>query len=144
METHITSISHAIQLAVAPVFLLTAIANFINVMHARLARIVDRRRVLQDRAWGDVAEVHPGDQAELDLLERRSRLIYAAIFTEVLSALFVCLVVAGAFLGVLLAVDVAKLVAGLFVLAMLTTLVGLGTFLREVYVGVVAGSHRRR
>lgn len=146
MESHVASISHAIQLAVAPVFLLTAIATFINVMHTRLGRIVDRRRVLQDRVWRDDAAVHPDgdDEAERDMLDRRASLIYAAIFAEVLSALLVCLVVASAFLGALYAVDAARVVAALFVLAMLATLVGLSIFLREIYLGVMRGGHRRR
>ena len=42
--THITDITHAIQLAVAPVFLMTAIATLINVLNARLGRTIDRRR----------------------------------------------------------------------------------------------------
>lgn len=144
MESHVASISHAIQLAVAPVFLLTAIATFINVMHTRLGRIVDRRRVLQDRACEAGDAVPAGDQAERDLLDRRAGLIYAAIFCEVLSALLVCLVVGSAFLGALYAVDAARLVAALFVLAMLATLVGLSIFLREIYLGVMSGAHLRR
>ena len=45
--THIANITHAIQLAVAPVFLLTAIATLINVLNARLGRTIDRRRYLR-------------------------------------------------------------------------------------------------
>ena len=40
----ITSVARAIQLALAPVFLLTGIAGLLNVMTNRLARIVDRAR----------------------------------------------------------------------------------------------------
>ena len=114
MEPHLTDISRVIQLAVAPVFLLTAIATLINSLNARLGRIVDRRRVVQDRlhalapgAGGDVGH-------EITQLARRSRLVYYAIFCAVLAALLVCLVVAGAFLGALLGV---RAVAALCVLA---------------------------
>ena len=37
-----------IQLAVAPVFLLTGVAAFLNVLTNRLARIIDRARMLED------------------------------------------------------------------------------------------------
>ena len=37
-------IAHAIQLAIAPVFLLTGIAALLGVMANRLARIIDRAR----------------------------------------------------------------------------------------------------
>jgi hypothetical protein len=77
MESHLTDISRVIQLAVAPVFLLTAIATLINTLNGRLGRIVDRRRTLFGRA-ADGETV----AAELDLLERRSRLVYFAIFSS--------------------------------------------------------------
>jgi hypothetical protein len=39
-------ISHAIELAVAPVFMLTAIAGLIGALATRLGRIIDRARSL--------------------------------------------------------------------------------------------------
>jgi hypothetical protein len=50
METHLLTISHAIQLAVAPVFLLTGVAHILNVLMTRLGRIIDRSRVIQSRS----------------------------------------------------------------------------------------------
>jgi hypothetical protein len=40
----IDGITHAIQLAVAPVFLLSAVATLLGVLTGRLGRAVDRRR----------------------------------------------------------------------------------------------------
>ena len=40
-------IAHIIQLSVAPVFLLTGVATLLNVLSGRLARIIDRARVLE-------------------------------------------------------------------------------------------------
>ncbi|MEP0495803.1 MAG: DUF2721 domain-containing protein, partial [Paraglaciecola sp.] len=45
METNVPDIAEIIQLAVAPVFMLTGIAGFLNVMSGRLGRIVDRARI---------------------------------------------------------------------------------------------------
>ena len=143
MESHLTDITRVIQLAVAPVFLLTAIATMINALNSRLGRIVDRRRVVQERL-GSV-ESADGDAArqEIRMLVRRSALVYYAIFCAVLSALLVCLVVAGAFLGALLGVDLARTVASLFIAAMLAMFAGLSLFLREVYLAVRAGTHNQ-
>src|ERR1700687_5732913 len=90
LETHITDITHVIQLAVAPVFLLTAIATLITALNNRLGRIVDRRRVVQDRL-DHSGEKLAGSERELQQLSRRARLVYFAIFTAVLAALMVCL-----------------------------------------------------
>jgi Protein of unknown function (DUF2721) len=41
---HLQDITHTIQLAVAPVFLLTALGTTLGVLASRLGRIVDRAR----------------------------------------------------------------------------------------------------
>ena len=136
METHIGDITHAIQLAVAPVFLLTAIGTLITALNNRLGRAVDRRRVLQERlqraAQDDVAQL----LAELATLARRSRIIYFAILGAVAAALLVCLVVVCAFIGALLSIDLSKAVAVLFILSMCALVVSLGLFLREIFLAV--------
>ena len=144
MDSPLSDISHVIQLAVAPVFLLTAIATLISAMNARLGRIVDRRRVVLGRLDQLAPTAAAAAGAELALLERRSRLVYFAIFCAVLSALLVCLVVAGAFIGALIATDLARTVAALFVLSMFAMITALGMFLREVYLAVRAGTHANR
>src|SRR5439155_10850889 len=138
METHITDITRVIQLAVAPVFLLTAIGTLITALNNRLGRAIDRRRVLQERARESsaapsaktAAAVDDGammeTRAELHRLARRVRLIYFAILAAVTAALLVCLVVGSAFVGALLTVELARLVAILFILAMCALIVSLG------------------
>jgi hypothetical protein len=143
MNPNLTDISHVIQLAVAPVFLLTAIATLINALNTRLGRIVDRRRVVQDRLPTRAPDEADAAQHEIRMLVRRSRLVYYAIFCSVLSALLVCLVVAGAFLGALLGVDLARGVAALFIAAMLAMIAALGLFLREVFLAVRSGTHNQ-
>jgi len=144
METHVTDIARIIQLAVAPVFLLTAIGTILSALNNRLARIVDRRRVLEDRLRtppGEEATRVKEDVQELNLLAQRIRLIYHAIMLSVLCALFVCLLVAGAFLGVFITADLAKLVGTLFILAMFALIGSLGMFLREIFLAVKGGRH---
>ncbi|MGO9380301.1 MAG: DUF2721 domain-containing protein [Dissulfurispiraceae bacterium] len=140
METHITDITHVIQLAVAPVFLLTAIATLITALNTRLGRIVDRRRILQNRLMDLTDAEAEAIETELKRQRHRGKLIYCAIFSAVLGALFICLVVAGAFLGALLSIDLSKEIAILFVLAMVAMIVCLWIFLREVFLAVLGGS----
>jgi hypothetical protein len=138
METHIVDITRVIQLAVAPVFLLTAIGTLITALSNRLARAVDRRRVVRqqiDANTGRTAEL----RAELAQIQRRVRLIYFAILSSVVAALLVCLVVASAFVGALFNFEIAKLVAVLFILAMVALIVSLSLFLREIFLAVSFG-----
>jgi hypothetical protein len=137
MDSHLSDVSHVIQLAVAPVFLLTAIATLINAMNTRLGRIVDRRRVINERLLAQAGAEGVADlRREIQRLARRSLTIYHAIFCAVLAALLVCVVVACAFVGALMQIDLARAVAVFFILAMLSMIAGLALFLREIYWAV--------
>ena len=145
MDANVTDIARIIQLAVAPVFLLTAIGTILSALNNRLGRIVDRRRVLLDRLRtppGEEAARVKEDFEELSLLAQRIRLIYYAIMLSVLCALLVCLLVAGAFLGVFITADIAKVVGTLFILAMFALIGSLGMFLREIFLAVKGGRHQ--
>lgn len=146
MESHITDITRVIQLAVAPVFLLTAIGTLIAVLNVRLGRNVDRRRLIEEELRGAEENKQTDEQRsrqrELRLLARRIRLIYFAMLSAGLGALLVCLVVAGAFVGALVAVDISREVAVLFILAMFAVIGCLSMFLREVFLAVTAGGHK--
>ena len=135
-STTFADIPHVIQLAVAPVFLLTAICTLLAVLTNRLGRSVDRRRVLASHLLDPEAHVAALATDELGEVERRIRLIYAAIALAVLGAIFVCLLIALAFVDALLAADLARAVAAIFVLAMLALIVSLGIFLREIFLAV--------
>lgn len=143
-QTHISDISDVIRLAVAPVFLLTAIATMINSMNTRLSRIVDRRRLLQDRIKNADPERAEEIAGEMKRLIHRSRLVYLAILFAVLAALLICLVMAGAFVAALVSINLVKAVAIAFVFALGSVIVSLGMFLREVYLGVSSGIDSRR
>lgn len=135
METHITEISHAIQLAVAPVFLLTAIATLINVLNMRLSRSIDRRRQLEQHIRDAIdANSVAHFEAERVLHVHRLRVIYLGILTAVISALMISLVVVGAFVGALFEYEVSRIIAILFILAMVAMIASLSFFLREVFL----------
>src|SRR5215469_5448727 len=93
----IDDMAHIIQLSVAPVFLLTGVGTLLNVLSGRLARIIDRARVLEQRLELQESP-HPGVKIiELRVLERRGKLIYYAIKLSTISALMVCSVIAALF-----------------------------------------------
>lgn len=117
--------TQAIQLALGPVFLLTAIAGLLNVMTGRLARIIDRGRDLA----GQTSEAA---LQELATLERRRHIASSAITACVLAALLVCMVIAALFLEVWIGVPLKWLVGLFFFAATGALVVGLGYFLREV------------
>jgi hypothetical protein len=127
-------VSHAIQLALAPVFLLTGIAGMLNVMAGRLARIVDRGRYLVETP-SDMTAI-PTDKRVIELLslERRRWLAGAAITACTLSALLVCTVIAMLFLEALMELPLKWLEGVIFTSASISLVVGLAFFLHEVHI----------
>ncbi|MCE1186175.1 DUF2721 domain-containing protein [Zoogloea sp.] len=133
-------VTHAIQASVAPVFLLTGVGSLLGVLANRLGRVVDRHRVL---------EVKPDDQiplfsAEMTVLEHRARLIHQAIRYCTLCALLICVVIAILFVGVELNKDLSPFVACLFVGGMLSLIMGLFCFLREISLATARIERRGR
>ncbi len=127
-------ITHAIQLALAPVFLLTGIAGLLNVMAGRLARIIDRGRKLTEHELPPHLQNPEALQKELNRLERRRHYASSAIAACTCSALLVCMVVAFIFLQVLLEVELNWVISSFFTLSTLALIVGLAYFLREIHL----------
>jgi hypothetical protein len=134
LDNHITDVAHVIQLAVAPVFLLSGVGVTLTVLTNRLARIIDRARVLEGRLSDQSVEPHPKEQSELQLLARRAKLVNLAITLCTTCALLISVMIAALFVGAFLEVDLSRLIAGLFVIAMLAFVGGLLWFLREIYL----------
>lgn len=133
----VDDVAHVIQLAVAPVFLLTAVGTIIGVLTNRLVRIVDRIRILEKKSDQPVAEEEAAfKQLELGLLGRRLRMIYIALSCEVSCGLIVGVMIASAFIDAFLAMNLSAVIASLFVLAMLAFICGLTAFLREIFLAV--------
>lgn len=83
------TIAQSIQLAVAPVFMLTAVAAMIGALATRLARIIDRGRVLEEKLEDLDNPNMPHEKhihEELQLLRRRGRLVNGAMTLLTLAA----------------------------------------------------------
>jgi CBS domain containing-hemolysin-like protein len=132
----VVDVAHAIQLAVAPVFLLSGVGVILGVLTARLARIVDRARAAEDRARAGAAHDTPEIRAQLRVFARRARLINVAITLITITALLVAMVVALLFASTFAPMNLATPVAVLFVLSMVSLVVALIAFLAEVRIAI--------
>lgn len=134
MQIELNDIGHIIQLSVAPVFLLTGVGTTLTVLTNRLARIVDRSRVLEDRVRKE-DDAHTGDyRDELITLYSRSHLINRAIVLATACALMISLVIISLFVGDALNIDLSKYIAAFFVLAMVSLLASFSYLLREIFL----------
>jgi hypothetical protein len=127
-------IPHVIQLAVAPVFLLSGVGVTLGVLVNRLGRIIDRARTLEEALPVTTGTTHEVAAAELHTLSRRAALVNRAITLCTACALLICLLIAGLFIGAILGLGLTALLAGLFILAMVALIGGYLSFLREVFL----------
>ena len=136
MSVQANDIGHIIQLSIAPVFVLTGVGTKLAVLMSRLARIIDRTRLLEERDRGEQ------DRVELESLFQRSHLINHAIAGSTACGLLICLLIMMLFASDLLELPMQRFIAGSFVLAMLALVVSFVFLLKEIVMA--AGQMRER
>jgi hypothetical protein len=126
LATDVSNVAHTIQLAVAPVFLVSGIGAFLNLSASRLSRIVDRARDLEARIFSARGAEHNRLIDEIRVLDRRMSLVSRAIFYSVLSAMLTCAVIVFLFAANLTGVRSGTAIAILFIATMIS--MGFGSF----------------
>lgn len=126
--------AHAIQLAVAPAFVLAAVGSTLAVLTNRLARVDDFSEKLRGEIEEADEEVGTADKAALRQLDRRAWLINVSISTAVLSGLLICAMVIATFTVNEFGLAADHVIAFLFGTAMASFALTYATFLIEVYL----------
>jgi len=126
------SVTHGIQLAIAPVFLLTAVSGMIGAVAGRLARIIDRARTLEDRARASTDdEFLQRAYAELGDLRKRGRLANGCIALLTTCAIMIGLTIVVLFVGETTAYQINRFAVGCFLAGVICFLLALLFFLAE-------------
>ena len=130
-----TSITHGIQLAVAPVFLLTAVSGMIGAVAGRLARIIDRARLVEDRARvsTDAGWLERAGR-ELQQLRVRGMLANGCIALLTSCALLIGLTIIVLFLGETGGIQISRWAIASFLLGVACFLAALVCFLAETFL----------
>lgn len=143
IDIQLGDIGHIIQLAIAPVFLLAGVGTKLTVLTNRLARIIDRSRILEGIMHAGTSSVHGDINVELASLYRRAHLINRAITLSSSCGLLVCIVIAALFIGSALNLALANFIALCFVLCMFSLIGSFVYLLREIFVATAALPNRR-
>ncbi|MDX1661991.1 MAG: DUF2721 domain-containing protein [Gemmatimonadota bacterium] len=138
-DLQLSAVVRAIELAIAPVFLVTGVMALLTLLTGRLSRVIDRARLLEGR----LDEADPGeavgDEAarwteDLETLATRASLINRALGLATGAALMIGAVIAALFLGAFLGVQTQLFVGWMFIGAMALLILALVYFLREVFL----------
>jgi len=145
----IASVVHIIQVALAPVFLLSGIATLLNVFSTRFARVADQvdaaAKALIGADAGEAAVLH----LQLDHLHRRSRALDCAVALAAAGGASTCATVLALFVGETGGLAVATILLVTFGLAIGCTLLSIAAFATEMLMAsqrvradVAAGKQR--
>jgi Protein of unknown function (DUF2721) len=125
-DLNLEAAAHVVQLALTPVFLLSATATLLNVFATRLARVADRVDKLAQEANDPIRD------KLLVALRHRSRVLDSAVVLSALSGGLTCAAVLVLFLGELRGTAAAKWLYLSFGGAIVLTILALGAFVIEM------------
>ena len=131
--TDLSTVTHGIQLAVAPVFLLTAVSGMISAVAGRLARIIDRARFLENLL--ESGEVVQGRAlkmyTELTALRHRGWLVNSCLALLTFCAMLIGTTIILLFLGETAELPILKIATISFLSGVVFFLSALVCFLAE-------------
>lgn len=127
-------LAHVISHAVAPAFLLGAVAGFISILTTRMGGIIDRIRTLNAIAEGDTARSTL--KADIPRLKRRTKLLNQAVYLSLASGICGTLLIMAAFASAFLGVRHEPFVALLFVISVGLLGMSLYKFARDVKIAL--------
>jgi hypothetical protein len=112
----VSQLSQVIAQAIAPAFILGALAAFISLLILRLNRVVDRSQALNAIGGDDPARVHL--KSDLPRLKQRAVLLNRAILYAAISAIFATLLVMVAFVSAFFGIQHERGIAVLFIVTL--------------------------
>jgi hypothetical protein len=130
----VTQLSQVITQAIAPAFLLGALAAFMSVLTLRMNRVVDRSQMLNAIDESDTARVRL--KADLPRMKQRAKLLNNATFFATLSAIFATLLVMVAFVTAFFDIQHERGIAVLFVITLGFFAAALVNFARETRIAL--------
>jgi hypothetical protein len=125
-------IAHVIQTALAPAFLLSALATLLNVFSTRLGRVADKVDVASSRLQGAGADETRRLSRQLAYLRRRSFVLDAAVVLASTAAIMTGVAVLTLYVGTLRDAATASLLFGCFGVALVCTVAAIAAFLCEI------------
>ena len=129
----LATVTHGIQLAVAPVFLLTAVSGMIGAVAGRLARIIDRARFLEGLLEeGAIIPIRALKMyAELGQLRHRGWLVNGCLALLTFCAILIGFTIILLFLGETAELPILKIATICFLSGVVCFLSALVCFLAE-------------
>ena len=127
-----------LQVAIGPVILISGVGLLLLTLSNRFGRAVDRSRQL-GRELREVSDAaRPLLAAQVEILYRRARVIRLSIITAAVSVLLVAVLIIVLFLTALMKLEVGLAIILLFIACLLSPIVSLSAFIRDIQFSLKA------
>jgi len=126
-----------LQVAIGPVILISGISLLLLTLTNRFGRTIDRSRQLVHEMRESPAKDQPLAE-QVDILYRRARLIRLSIITAAAGLLLASALIIVLFVTALMKWEAGLLISGFFICAMLSLMVSLGAFMKDIQLSLAA------
>jgi CBS domain containing-hemolysin-like protein len=137
-STPLTELIPVLQVAIAPVIMISGVGLLLLTLTNRFGRAVDRTRQLHHEMRAAVSTDRPRLATQVEVIYRRARLIQLSIIMGALSALFAAVLILALFFTALMKWESAVVISVIFVCCLISLVVSLITFIMDIRLSLKA------
>jgi CBS domain containing-hemolysin-like protein len=137
-STHLTELIPVLQIAIAPVILISGVGLLLLSLTNRFGRAVDRTRQIHREMRKAATADRPRLAYQVEVIYRRARLIQVSIVMGALSALFAAILILALFLAALLKWESSVVISLIFICCLVSLVVSLITFIMDIRLSLKA------
>ena len=136
--TSLTELIPVLQIAIAPVILISGVGLLLLTLTNRFGRAVDRTRQIHHQMREATAADRQRLANQVEVIYRRARLIQLSIIMGALSALFAALLILALFFTALMKLESALTISLIFICCLISLVVSLITFIMDIRLSLKA------
>jgi hypothetical protein len=137
-STSLTELIPVLQIATAPVILISGVGLLLLSLTNRFGRAVDRTRQIHREMREAAAPDRPQLANQVEVFYRRARLIQLSIVLGALSALFAAMLILALFLTALMKWELAAVISLIFICSLSSLVACLVTFIMDIRLSLKA------
>jgi hypothetical protein len=137
-STTLSELIPVLQVAIAPVILISGVGLLLLSLTNRFGRAVDRTRQIHHQMREAPAAERPRLANQVEVIYRRARLIQLSIIMGALSALFAAMLIVALFLAALMKWESALVLSLFFIGCLVSLVVSLITFIMDIRLSLYA------
>jgi len=137
-STHLTELIPVLQVAIAPVILISGVGLLLLTLTNRFGRAADRTRQIHHEMRTAAAAERPRLANQVEVIYRRARLIQFSIVMGTLSALFAALLILTLFFTALMKWESAFVISLIFICCLVSLVASLVTFIMDIRLSLKA------